>query len=93
MTFAKFATLVSSVLAVGTLNATAAPDASDWDAVLSEAEGQTVYWNAWGGSTQINAYIDWAGKELKARHGIDLVHVKLEDTASAVATLVTDQTW
>jgi putative thiamine transport system substrate-binding protein len=36
------------------------------------------------GSTQINAYIAWAGEQLKARHGITLEHVKLTDTAEAV---------
>ena len=33
------------------------PDPSDWDAVTTEANGQTVYWNAWGGSTTTNDFI------------------------------------
>ena len=53
-------------------------------AIEAEAKGQTVYFNAWAGSPQINAYIAWAGDELKARHGITLEHVKLTDTAEAV---------
>lgn len=56
----------------------------DWSAIAEEARGQTVYFNAWAGSPQINAYIAWAGEELKARHGITLEHVKLADTAEAV---------
>ncbi|MFT6913186.1 MAG: putative thiamine transport system substrate-binding protein, partial [Paracoccaceae bacterium] len=27
------------------------PVPADWPAVTAEARGQTVYWNAWGGST------------------------------------------
>jgi putative thiamine transport system substrate-binding protein len=41
------------------------PDPKNWDAVLASAKGETVYWNAWGGAENINAYIDWAGKEPK----------------------------
>ena len=55
-----------------------------WGAIEAEARGQTVYFNAWAGSPQINAYIAWAAGELQARHGISLEHVKLTDTAEAV---------
>jgi putative thiamine transport system substrate-binding protein len=55
-----------------------------WSLIEAEARGQTVYFNAWAGSPQINAYIAWAADELKARHGISLEHVKLADTAEAV---------
>jgi putative thiamine transport system substrate-binding protein len=56
----------------------------DWSAIAAEAKGQTVYFNAWAGSPQVNAYLAWAGEELKARYGITLEHVKLADTAEAV---------
>ncbi|MFC3640620.1 ABC transporter substrate-binding protein [Aquibium oceanicum] len=75
-----------------TLTALAAdPNPKDWDAVLAEAKGETVYWNAWGGSENINAYIEWAGEELKQRYGVALVHVKLDDTANAVAKVVAEK--
>ena len=74
-----------------TLAAAAEPDPSDWAAVLDGARGETVYWNAWGGSESINAYIDWVGDELQERFGVRLVHVKLDDTANAVATVVTEK--
>lgn len=67
------------------------PDPADWDAVLERARGQTVYFNAWGGSQNINDYIEWAGETLKKRHGVTLKHVKLEDTANAVATVVAEK--
>ena len=59
--------------------------ADAWDDTLAEARGQTVYWNAWGGDEQINAYIAWVGEQVAERYGVELVHVKLTDTAEAVA--------
>jgi putative thiamine transport system substrate-binding protein len=67
------------------------PDPSDWDAVLMQARGQTVYFNAWGGAENINAYLEWAGEELNDRFGVTLVHVKLDDTANAVAKIVAEK--
>jgi ABC-type uncharacterized transport system YnjBCD substrate-binding protein len=58
--------------------------ASDWASIEAEAKGQTVYFNAWAGSDPINAYIKWAGDELKTRHGVILEHVKITDTAEVV---------
>jgi putative thiamine transport system substrate-binding protein len=55
-----------------------------WSAIEADAKGQTVYFNAWAGSEQVNAYLAWAGDELKARYAITLEHVKLADTAEAV---------
>ncbi len=55
-----------------------------WDSVLAEARGQTVYFNAWAGSEPVNAYIAWAGEQLKSRYGIRLEHVKISDAAEVV---------
>ena len=33
------------------------PDPAKWDDVLNEARGETVYFNAWGGAENINAYL------------------------------------
>jgi putative thiamine transport system substrate-binding protein len=66
--------------------------AASWDDTLAQARGQTVYWNAWGGDPQVNAYIEWVGDQVQERHGIDLVHVKLTDTAEAVARVVAEKT-
>jgi putative thiamine transport system substrate-binding protein len=67
------------------------PDPAKWGAVLAEAKGETVYWNAWGGAENINAYVEWTGAELEKRYGVKLVHVKLDDTASAVAKVVAEK--
>jgi putative thiamine transport system substrate-binding protein len=83
--------LSAFALAAMTLGAAADPNPKDWEAVLADARGETVYWNAWGGSENINAYIEWAGAELKTRYGVSLVHVKLDDTANAVAKVVAEK--
>jgi putative thiamine transport system substrate-binding protein len=70
----------------------AGPAAADsWTDTLTEARGQTVYWNAWGGDEQVNAYIAWVGQQVQARFGIQLSHVKLTDTAEAVARVVAEK--
>jgi putative thiamine transport system substrate-binding protein len=68
-----------------------AVNAASWDETLAGARGQTVYWHAWGGDPQINAYIEWVGDQVEERHGIDLVHVKLTDTAEAVTRVVAEK--
>ncbi|MEM1378579.1 MAG: ABC transporter substrate-binding protein [Pseudomonadota bacterium] len=81
---ALFLATTSSAIADGV-------DVSDWASVEKAAEGQTVYFNAWGGSEQINDYIAWAGDTLEKTYGVKLIHVKLEDTASAVSSVVAEK--
>ncbi len=82
---------IASLLAM-TVGATAdGPDPAKWQAVLAEAKGETVYFNAWGGAENINAYLEWTGGELARRYGVKLVHVKLDDTANAVAKVVAEK--
>lgn len=79
-------------LALSAAAPTMATDAAHWDQVLTEARGETVYFNAWGGSANINAYIQWAGDQVKARYGVTVVQVKLDDTAKAVTTVLAEKT-
>ena len=67
-------------------------DPANWDAVMAQAKGQTVYWNAWGGEPRINQFIAWAGEQMKARFGVTLVHVKLSDTAESVTRVLAEKT-
>src|SRR3954453_7049436 len=62
-----------------------------WSEILSKAKGESVYWNAWGGDDRNNAYIAWVGEQVKARYGIILNHVKLNDTAEAVTRVVAEK--
>lgn len=63
---------------------------ADWSQTQNEAKGQTVYFNAWGGSEATNAYIAWAAKEAKTRYGIDVRHVKITDTAEVIKRVQTE---
>ncbi len=85
-------TLAATFLAVSAFAAQAdGIDPGDWPAVIDEARGQTVYFNAWGGSENVSAYIEWAAEELERRFDVELKHVKLDDTANAVATVVAEK--
>lgn len=64
---------------------------SGWDATLAKARGQTVYWNAWGGDERTNAFISWAGEQVKARYGVTIQQVKLTDTAEAVTRVIAEK--
>ncbi|WP_275288860.1 ABC transporter substrate-binding protein [Halomonas elongata] len=84
------ATLMVATLLAGPSMAAPAPD--DWKTVLSEARGQTVYWNAWGGDVRTNDYIDWVNRQVQAKYGVDVVHVKVDDTGVAVSRVLAEQT-
>lgn len=58
--------------------------AATWAGIEADAKGKTVYFNAWAGSETINAYIAWAGEQVKSRFGVTLNHVKITDTAEVV---------
>ncbi|RYC15656.1 ABC transporter substrate-binding protein [Ciceribacter ferrooxidans] len=62
-----------------------------WDDTLTKARGQTVYWNAWGGDERTNAFISWAGEQVKARYGVTIQQVKLTDTAEAVTRVIAEK--
>ena len=65
--------------------------AGEWEAVLAEAQGQTVYWHAWGGDPKINEFIAWVGEQAQAQYGVTLEHVKLASTADAVAQVLAER--
>ena len=65
--------------------------AAEWDSILAEARGQTVYWHAWGGDPKINDFITWIGDKAQERYGVSLEHVKLAATSDAVARVLAEQ--
>lgn len=82
---------IAAALALPSAALAQEPDPTDWPAVLAEAEGQTVYWHAWGGDTRINDFIAWAGERIEEEHGVALEHVKLSDTADAVSRVIAEK--
>lgn len=81
------AIFLAAVFAVGGQVAQAEP----WVGTVAKARGQTVFWNAWAGDERINAYIAWAGKQVKNRYGVAVKHVKLSDTSEAVSRVVAEK--
>ena len=65
---------------------------SAWGEIEKKARGQTVYFNAWAGSQNINAYLKWAGTEVQKRYGVTLEHVKITDTAEVVKRVRNEKT-
>jgi putative thiamine transport system substrate-binding protein len=74
------------------LSLSVAAQSAEWPDIVAKARGQTVYFNAWGGGEQINAYIAWTAQQLDTRYGIKLEHVKLADTADAVGRVLAEKT-
>jgi putative thiamine transport system substrate-binding protein len=97
----RLAQLIISVFICVAMPAALAADASSevagnaktaaWPAIEARARGQTVYWNAWGGSATVNRYIGWVAEQMASRHAIELVHVKLEDAATAVSRVLAEK--
>lgn len=69
----------------------ATPEPDDWEQVLREARGQTVYFDAWAGDPQINSYIAWAAQQLQSLYGVEVTHVKLSDTAEGVSRVLAEK--
>ena len=68
-----------------------ASHAEAWDTVVAEAQGQTVYFNAWGGDLAINRYIEWAAVQLHEQYGIELRHVRVTDIAESVTRIMAER--
>jgi putative thiamine transport system substrate-binding protein len=84
--------LLLSLLALVTSPAqAAAPAPQDWNTVLADARGQTVYFHAWAGDPQINGFIVWAGEQLQAQFGVALQHVKIGDTGESVSRVLAER--
>ncbi|MCP9759002.1 ABC transporter substrate-binding protein [Aquitalea sp. S1-19] len=83
MKYTLLATLILSLLSPAAR--------ANWDQTLAQARGQTVYFNAWGGSEAINRYIAWAGNETQKRYGVSVKHVKTADTAEVIRRIAAEK--
>ena len=80
------------LLPIGGINAKEAPQNSPhWQQTLANAQGETVYFYAWGGSKPVNDYLRWAAKEISTRYKVRLRHVKVADISEAVSRLKAEQ--
>lgn len=94
----KFGLLILILLLTFTLTAAAQEDMPEapptfdsWEAVLEAARGTTVNWYMWGGSAEINAFVDsFYGEALAEEYDITLNRVPVSDTVDVV-TLVLNE--
>ncbi len=84
-------TLSASMPASATEPTVEATQAQSWQQVLDKAKGQTVYFNAWGGSQEINEYLKWADKQLQQQYGVTLKQVKVTDIAETTQRLLAEK--
>lgn len=82
---------ILSILSIVAATFSAPSFSENWQQVEQKADGQTVYFHAWGGSQEINRYIQWAGNELKSRYNVTLHHVKVTDIAETTARLLAEK--
>ncbi|MEF2277517.1 ABC transporter substrate-binding protein [Deinococcus sp. YIM 134068] len=71
--------------------ALAAPNPADWPAVTREARGQTVNFYMWGGSDNINRYVDTVVAPAARRLGVTVRRVPVADTALAVNRVLAEK--
>ncbi|MTI11326.1 ABC transporter substrate-binding protein [Rhodospirillaceae bacterium RKSG073] len=83
------APVVAGVISLAALTGTTF--AEQWEKTVVLANGQKVYWNAWGGSETYNNYISWVVDRVEEDYGIELIHVKLTDTADAVRRVLAEK--
>ena len=57
---------------------------NNWDQIVNSAQNKTVKLHAWGGSKNINNYINWVKAKVHEKYGIKLQHIKIKDTSDAV---------
>lgn len=82
------AVALSTICAAWTASAN---ETRSWEEISAKARGQTVYFNAWAGDAQTNAFIAWVGSEATRRFGVKVEHVKLKDTSEAVTRVIAEK--
>lgn len=83
--------IMATVAYSATIHADEATSTTNWNQIEQQAEGQTVYFHAWGGSQEINRYLQWAGKKLQSEYGVTLKHVKVTDIAETTTRLLAEK--
>lgn len=91
-----FCILISSLYVLIMTNVLAATTHSaaqqlHWKNIERKGTDQAVYFHAWGGDAQINAYIQWVAQQVKEKYQINLQHVKLSDTSEAVSRVLAEK--
>lgn len=83
--------LPASIVVLCCLVSQVSAQTRSWQQIVTAAEGQTVYFNGWGGSEVINRYISWAGDLVKQRYGVSVKHVKVADIGDVVSRILAEK--
>ncbi|OXL20323.1 ABC transporter substrate-binding protein [Psychrobacter sp. DAB_AL32B] len=86
-----FLSICVGITASTAITHTSIEEQSYWQQIETQGKNQEVYFYAWGGDPQINAYLQWVAKQVKAKYNINLVHVKLSDTSEAVSRVLAEK--
>ncbi len=84
----------AAAVAVALATMAAAPSvaaATTWKNVLTQARGQTVYFDTWAGDEKVNTFIAWAARQVAACCDITLRQIPLEDTSEAVTQVIAER--
>ena len=94
--YSTYAMVIS--ICIGISASTASPttaninqDLSPWQQIEAQGSNQDIYFYAWGGDPQINAYLQWVSDQVDDKYNINLVHVKLSDTSEAVSRVLAEK--
>ncbi|PAU78132.1 ABC transporter substrate-binding protein [Halomonas salipaludis] len=82
---------LAMIALLGSATSLAGAPPGDWQAVVEEARGQSVYWHAWGGDSRTNRYLEWVAERMQAEYDVDVIHVKLGDTSEAVSRVLAEK--
>lgn len=94
---AAFGTLALALSACSSEEAGNAKDADslltdDWNVVQDAAKGQEVNMYMWGGSDNINDYLDeWVAPRMKEEYGIELKRVPMNDAQDIINQLLDEK--
>ena len=64
---------------------------NNWQNIVVEGINKNVNFHAWGGSKNINQYIQWVASKVKDKYRINLKHIKIKDTAQVVKKVLYDK--
>ena len=83
--------LVATACSTGRVAEADLPDPSNWDEVVAKAQGQTVNLFMWGGSSQINRFVDTVyAPRLEDEFDISLNRIPVADTVDAINTILSE---
>lgn len=82
---------IAAIIFWATMPRVFADENATWQNTVSRAQGQSVYFHAWGGEQRNNAYLAWVAEQIEAEFDIVLNHVKIRDTATSVSRVLAEK--